>query len=330
MTEESQKKRRIGIESHKLQNPLLFGAIAAIVLLGSGGSMMVAQAVTEVTQDPGIQCGNKHWGYFEKNNDVGARTGYFPMHPDCISVVGSSYKGKYDVAVVNVGFTSYKSAGYTGWSGIIEGCSPWTSRCDSTGSETRIKSLNHNTAFNIPNSLATQNLNLKAEWVWSRDKSPENAQSSLDHKYLTNLWFKHKTTGKLLVIDFMWDKLINYQGTWEQQAVSDTAPAPGTQYYYPNCANEGGVDTFHYNVVLDNTYLAPDTWRTKTVNINSYLNDAFSSLNYAPGGSCSSTNPGARSNWDLLDIESGIELVAGNSISKGEARGAFGHTQLYY
>ncbi|MEW6603070.1 MAG: hypothetical protein AB1351_00085 [Thermoproteota archaeon] len=222
------QKRWKKIQSHPLRHPLLFGTIAAIVFLASGSSMMVAHAVTQVTQDPDILCGNKQWGYFEKNNEE--QTGYFPMHPDCITVVGSQYKGKYDVAVVHVGFNNYKSAGYTGWSGIIQGCSPWTSRCDSTGSETRIKALNHNTAFNTPNSLATQNLNLKVQWIWSNDVRPENAQTNIEAKYLTNLWFKHKTNGKLLVIDFLWDKLINSQGSWTQQNIQDIpATGPGIQ-----------------------------------------------------------------------------------------------------
>lgn len=313
----------------------IISGVLALAILVSGSSMPLVYA-SGVTADPGFGCGNRQWGVTNYHNDE-TNQASFGKAWDCIGNL-TAYKSRQNVVKLHTAVTSTHTAPWISWQAAIEGCSPWGT-CDTGGAghpEVTIPSHYHNSIFDRPNSLATQNLSLHGQWVWSNDARPASSSSNVEAHYLTDIWLVHKTNNKRVVIDFMWTKLVNSGGFWAQQTnIFDVDPvAIGTQYSPLTCEKDGsGLDTYHYNVVLDSTTHNPDTWADKTANISAYITDAISRTysNSGQGPNCSSNTPGgSKSNYDLVDIESGIELQVNNSISTGAVTGGYSMTDLYY
>lgn len=296
--------------------------IAAILVVALATTSIASAYALTVTLDKGLGCGKKNWGIKNHQNDeTGQNT--FGMHDNCTTVL-NQYKGRNNNVKIHTGISGGVVEDIA-WQAIIQGTDPWGNSDTSGGA------LNHNTAFDNLASDQTTDYQLKTQWVWTNDKKPATTTSNIKANYLTNIWFDNGA-GKVLVIDFMWDRLGNSNGNWVQETISDQdtgADAPGTQYYVPFCKSEGGEIVYHYNVVLDNTSKTVNVWTEKTANIESYIANAFAhSYNMQSG--CSNSSPGTRGSYDIVDQETGIELQIFTAGHSGAVEGGYSFSELWY
>ncbi len=306
--------------------------LATIVVVFISIQEIDAASATTVTLDKGFGCGPKNWGVKNfQNEQTGSNS--FGRDASCNQV--ALYKGRNNTAVlVNRIDGVSDPVNDIAWQAASQGTSPWGWDGDD---------VSPNIANgNYPVSGANKNFNLKTQWVWSNDLLPDSSSSNIKANFLTDIWFqKASDSNKVLVIDFMWDRLgVNAaDGKWKQESIgtdSDTG-TPGTQYYDPFCRKTGTKDVYHYNIVIDNTTtLSADTWKEITQNINSYVDDAFNH-SYAekdPGNPCSSLTisggSGSRSSWNVLNQESGIELQIFTANNGGRVKGAYSFSELWY
>ena len=214
------------------------------------------------------------------------------------------------------------------WSTIYQGTTPWDENADDDGG-----AVYDNPAFPL-DSDQTTDYNLKTQWVWTQDESPNNDNDPVYANYLTNLWFVWDKPGPgkyLLVIDFLWDQLEEdgYTGNWKQRHISDQDYMPGVQYYDIYCEKPSEDTIYHYNVVLDNTSTTAGTWNEKTANIERHIANAFA-YPYDKTKGCTDSTPGSRSNFDIVNQESGIEVQAQEAGATGTAKGAYSFSELWY
>lgn len=306
-----------------------FMLVAVVVIAISMYGVEAASAVT-VTLDKGIGCGPKYWGVKNfQNEQTGSNS--FGRDANCNHV--AYYFGRNNTAVLVTRIDGVSDPVQDiAWQAIIQGTDPWGFDGDDT--QPQVSNGNFNTL------TAEKNFNLKTQWVWSNDLLPNSASSNIKTNYLTNLWFqKSSDANKVLVIDFLWDRLgVNsIDGKWKQESVgSDQDPASGLQYYDPFCEKIGTKDVYHYNIVLDDTTnLLAGTWKELTPNINSYINDAFNQVytQKNPLTPCSSTGIGGsstRSSWKVIDQETGIELQIFTANNGGRVKGAYSFSELWY
>ncbi len=220
------------------------------------------------------------------------------------------------------------------WQAASQGTSPWG--WDGDDVQPQISNGNY------PVIGANKNFNLKTQWVWSNDLLPDSASSNIKANYLTDIWFRHSTDpNKVLVIDFMWDRLeVNTStGQWKQGSISGDSDTSTTsqQYYNPFCRKTDTKDVYHYNVVIDNTTnLSAGTWKEITANINNYINEAFNDtyVEKNPSNPCSSLTisggSASRSSWNVIDQETGIELQIFTQNHGGRVKGAYSFSELWY
>ncbi|MDE0525667.1 MAG: hypothetical protein OXI27_03615 [Thaumarchaeota archaeon] len=294
-----------------------------IVLAVSMVGMGTAYALT-VTQDKGIGCGNRNWGERDHPNNVGDVD--FGKTWWCSNSV--SYEGRYNTAVITTELDGDPENEDIAWSAIYQGTTPWNENADDDGG-----AVYDNAAFPLDSDQSTD-YNLKAQWVWTQDESPNNDNDAVYANYLTNLWFVWDKPGSndyFLVIDFLWDQLEEngYTGNWKQRYVHDQDTMPGVQYYDIYCEKINGDTVYHYNVVLDNTSTTAGTWNERTANIETHIANAFS-YSYDRDDECTDSTPGSRSNFDIVNQESGIEVQAQEDGATGTAKGAFSFSELWY
>lgn len=316
----------------------------ALIVAASGTGMPLAAALPQKTIDPGFGCGNNWWGV-KASALPESNMFWFGKKPNCTvdPAHPTGYKGRTNVLFIHEfrpGDSSQQFA--TEWQAGIQGADPWGNR----GSlDNGINPLVTNTNFPAP---ATPNYNLKAQWLWTNDVRPLTDQ--INANYLTNLWLVNSNS--YMVIDFVWMQLTSTgnNGNWQQKiytsstdASKGTGGAPGYQVYQPYCerwdkagTGTGNINVFHYNVILDNTSHGSNQWIEKISNINTRLNEATTYAGYVDGGSdqygqqCTTFTPGSRSSYNIVDIETGIELSAQNFGKSGRVEGGFSNSDLYY
>lgn len=278
-----------------------------------------------VTLDKGLGCGDRNWGERDyPGNDPDVTFGSTWWCGD-----SSSYEGRYNTAVITTELEGDPDRWDIAWNAIYQGTTPWNENAYDDGG-----AVYDNNAFPLDSDQASD-YNLKTQWIWTQDESPNSNNESIYAHYLTNLWFVWDKSGSndyFLVIDFLWDQLEEdgYTGNWKQRYVSDRdSDAPGIQYYPVYCEKINGDTVYHYNVVLDNTSTTAGVWNERTANIESHIANAFSS-SYDLKRSCNDSTPGSRSNFDIVDQESGIEVQAQVDHATGTAKGAFSFSELWY
>lgn len=301
---------------------LLVPILAVLVISMSVGT---AYALT-VTQDKGMGCGSKNWGEREYDNTYTGIDHSFGKNTSCNNVF--SFEGRYNTAVMTTALTGNTAVDDIAWQAIYQGTNPWGENADTDGGATY-----DNSAFPL-DSDQSSDYQLKTQWVWTQDKSPNSSDKSIYANYLTNLWFVWDKEGDhdyFLVIDFLWDQLEEDgdTGNWKQRTVSDQDTMPGTQYFDIFCEKIDGDTVYHYNVVLDNTSTTAGTWNEKTANVESVIADAFS-YSYDRLDGCTDSTPGSRSNFEIVDQESGIELQAQQPGATGTMKGAYSFSELWY
>ena len=302
---------------------LLVPILAVLVISMTVGT---AYAFT-ITQDKGIGCGAKNWGEREAGNDnTSGSDASFGKNTSCNNV--SSYEGRYNTAVLTNQLSGSPAVNEIAWQTVYQGTTPWGANAGTNGGATY-----DNSAFPLDSDQSTD-YQLKTQWVWTQDESPNSSNKSIYANYLTNLWFVWDKAGSddyFLVIDFLYDQLEEdgYSGNWKQRTVSDQDYMPGVQYYDIFCEKINGDTVYHYNVVLDNTSTTAGTWNEDTTNVESYISNAFS-YSYDTLNGCTDSTPGSRSSFDIVDQESGIELQAQQSGATGKIKGAYSFSELWY
>lgn len=303
--------------------------VPILTVLVIGMTVGTAYALT-VTEDKGIGCGSKNWGVRDAVSlgETSTHASSFGKNTSCTDV--SSYQGRYNTAVITTGLTGTPEDQDIAWTAIYQGTTPWGENADTDGGATY-----DNGAFPLASDQSTD-YNLKTQWVWTQDASPNSSNKSVYANYLTNLWFvdEQGTYDYFLVIDFLYDQLEQNgtTGDWKQRTVTDVEGGlSGTQYYQIFCDKDSSGNTmYHYNVVLDNSSTTAGTWYENTANIESHIAAAFSST-YDILGSCTDSTPGSRSNFVIVDQESGIEIQShAASGGTGTAKGAFSFSELWY
>lgn len=286
-------------------------AVMALTIAVSG-TLPNASAVFDVLLDTNFWCGARYWGVKNHQNDDPVASFGWPS-----SCVGPPfpYYGTGDYVKLRSAITRNSAPQWDiSWAAAMQGTDPW----GTTGNPIVMNG-------NFPHD-STKNYTLEVKWLWTNDQKPTN--SDIRAFYLSDLWFKNPSNNKRLVIDFMVDRLAASGGNWVQQGSGGV----GSFYYTPYCNKEGGIDTYHYNKVIHDSTTTAGQWNTVTRNINTDINNAFSHT-YGTGGNgiaCSSSSPGARSSYNLVDSETGIEVQATAVGGKGKAEGGFSKVRLSY
>lgn len=301
--------------------------LAMLVVIAITGMIMGTAHALTVTINKDLTCGDRNWG--ERSFPINNRRNSvaFGSGSDCSHT--SQYLGKYNTAVITTSLMGYPARYDTSWQTIFQGTTPWNENAARHGGATY-----DNPAFPLA-SEQSRDYQLRTQWVWTQDESPNQSGRDVTANYLTNLWFIWDRPGTnadyLLVIDFMWDRLEERgrTGMWQQDPVRDASPYPGVQYYKPYCDSPSHDTIYHYNVVLDNTHTSAGRWNEKTINIDRYIEDAFSQV-YEMQSGCRDNTPGSRSDFVIADFESGIEVQALRPGATGIAKGAYSFSELWY
>lgn len=303
--------------------------VALIAIMSVTMSLDSVYATTTVTNNPAISCGSEHWGLKEHDGAGTAGPGSFTdTNHDCTN--DTTYKSRTNAAKLQVELDSTVNQYEISWDAVFQGEDPWGITDNDEGN-----AENHNSAFDSLSS--THNYNLKTQWVWTNDQTPYSGDSdNVAANFLTNLWFQ-KDANTILVIDFLVDRLESDDGDWVQASISDASPwwlsgADGLQYYEPFCKKVDGITEYHFNVVLDTNNRAADSWWESVANVDDEIDEAFDWTGYINEGStCSSTDPGNRSDYDIVDQETGIEIQALEDLTgTSNVEGGFSWSELYY
>lgn len=318
----------------------MFSAGVVLIVAASGTGMPLAAAVVTANEEVGVGCGIGYWGVKNYQN---------PTYDDTNPVFADKF-GKLDTCADNPNRSTWidrdnyfeakvrndgATAGKIAWQAIIQGEDPWgTPWNPSTENKAPTKRTQATDKFPI---LSTNDYTLKGQWIWTNDlkPTPTNADGTTTAWYLTNIWLKDidaPTSNNYVVIDFMWDAVTDSGGNWVQKSYTDQDPsASGNQYSdtFCNDSDGDGIVVYHHNVILDITNVAANTWWERSTNINTYLNDAFNS-HYDLTTGCTSTDPGTRSNFKIVGIETGIEIYNSVAGASASAKGGFSMTELTY
>lgn len=316
----------------KKQTPLLaIAAMMCLVSLAGSNGMPIVSALTDKTLDDGIGCGNQYWGI--KSGLPENNYWFFGKGTDCTTIL-NTYYSRTNVAKLHTDLPGDGSQQFaTQWEAIIQGKDPW----NNDGSYQNAGKAPITANSNFPITSIGSSYNLKTQWLWTNDVIPQT--DSVNANYLTNLWLKNGNS--YMVLDFMWEQLKSPSSSpysWSQNVVTDVdSTDSGVQYYIPYCDKElsadgiNTIDVYHYNVVLDNTLHGSGAWNQADVPIGSLIDNALGHT-YGTGGngvSCTNANPGAKSTYQITDVESGIEVAAHGFGKAGRAEGGYSYTELY-
>lgn len=318
-------------------------AIALAVVLvafSATTTMQQAWALTDIVNDQWFSFGKKYWG--DKNGGTNGYTGTLGQAFYCRNNDGTVKAGCSGGLIDSrTNFVRHalklNPSSSLAYQTSLQGCDPWA-QCD-----TSLGAAVHNTNFpRSPVAPSGNSYYLFQQFAWFTnsfysESKPGSSTADVTANLLTNLWFKDKlsTTDTVVVIDFGWASLKNNNGVWQRQSI-----APGNGWDIAWYENVNGQCRYHKSIMLDNNSAA-NTWRdTGAINISSYIANVFST-SYTlrgsnPNGTCSSTIAGSSNyaaNYDLVDIETGVEMYPNNGASSskyGTIVAAYSRSGFYY
>lgn len=302
----------------------LIGGVLVMMMVTSG--VVPAYAITHLPMDEWISYGPLEWAVKNYQNEM-YDDGEFGRDTDASdSGVSTECDGSFTnfikLQVEHDGAFTDKIA----WQGIMQGTDPWGNAHSEdtfpfgTPENNIYKAVDEDGSDdNLPTS-GTQSVTVDTAWCWTDNFQPDASSDNVKANFLVDLWYYDSTNDQAVVIDLMVDRLYNNGGTWAQ----DNAFNVGDNYSTPKYSGTtNGVDVWHYGVVVEDTSTSANTRYTFSSNVNDYINDAF---NYDYTGS----DPGSRSNFQLVSVECGIEITGGSSSDGGKAEGQYYKCDVRY
>ena len=301
---------------------------------GSTSPYAVKFGITTVILDPGLGCGARNWGVRGEKWPINANS-TFGFATDCASHAGpyqigtgSSARWNYlDVRTSNIGNTTGSKA-Y--WESGMQGMNPF-GECDGgnpppSGCGSPKGALYHNYNFPLSPNLA-RTLSVQYLWFKNSYSHPVGTSDNIRANLLTDFWFQDASKNHVVVIDFLWNELVNdLSGNWKQK----TGLTNGGTYYTPYChknVNNATQWEYHYNVVVDTGGSLDNTWYApSSVNIVNNVTKAFNANSYNSTGVCPYISG---SSFNLVDIEQGAEISPQTSTpGTGVIKAAFSKANL--
>ena len=297
----------------KYTNNILFGSLTvgflAVTILSFGLTPALA-AVTHLPEDEYLSYGYREWAvknYKNQHNDLDASFGrnIYGSNTGVSSDCSSSYTNFAKLHVENDG----NSAGIA-WQGIFQGTDPWGNRSIDNyrlGTQDAIYDSYENDLSddNLPES-GTAHITASMQWCWTDELQPDDYNDHVKGNILMNLWYYDEDSNKAVVIDLMFDRVRNSNGSW----VQDNGLDVGDLYSTPHKSTDGGKTVYHYGVVINDRDTNENSLYSATVNVDDYIDDAFD-YNY------SGSDTGSRSNYQLVSIECGAEITNSYSYDGG-------------
>lgn len=311
---------------------MIIGLILSFVI-ASGSVISVYGFETEITNDRGIGCGNLHWGIKNFKND-NPDENFFTRDSNCDEIPANSpYFDRDNVAVLHTEIITPEPNSFR-WQAILQGEDPFGNNATEGGA------LIDNT--NFPYDEIEENLRLRVQWLWSNTETPNSSSDELKARFLTNLWFEHKTATDpkvLIVIDLLVDELNTdlQTGNWFQfpsENVDNDSPFDNYSIQHCNLIPKPGGNSeqiYHFSVILDDKNRDIGEFREVTRNIKEMISAAISHTLYDQRDGCSSSKPlGNITDYQLTNIEQGIELNAIPSTANhiGAVEGGYSFSEL--
>lgn len=321
------------------RNTTLLVTSIMMVILGIYGVLPVFAVLTD--QDPFYSCGSFNWGI--KTFDTASGSSHlFGRNTGCSAVAGpipgTFSNGSPDTRTNYVELKTILNSAQLpnqAWESSIQGCDPFGNYDGGSAPAgcTLSGGASVHTSYSISGS--DTNLALQTQFVWLRNSTnvpnDPNAYSNL----LTDFWLT-PTSGSRdrLVLDFASANLVASAGNWALKPETVGLPYSGnvvTGTTTTNCI-------YHHSVVIDNTSAA-NTWRETPVysSISSDIGTATGgSYTQVNGSNCPTTLPSGEtlnSQWNIVDIESGVEVGTSSASytgTVGTETGAFSKTSLTY
>lgn len=304
--------------------------LTGLVVIVLGTYSAIPAFAVSYDADYYYNCGQYNWGIKTAYTYSGS-TSLFGHKTNCSAqagaIPGTYSNGSPDTRTNYVELESVLDSAqlpYQAWESSIQGCDPF-GNCDTTGGATV------GTRYSIPGS--DTNLALQTQFVWLQNSTNVPNYSGSYANLLTDFWLK-PTSGSsdLLVLDFASANLGYSSGNWalKSETVGGHYSGNVVTGTSPNC-------TYHYNVVIDNNS-APNTWRQTNLYTSISANvtgAAAATYTQSNGSNCATTLPSTEnlnSDWDVVDIESGVEVGDSNSDSGvlGTETGAYSQTYVTY
>ena len=317
-------------------NSVMLGIILSFFIV-SGSMVTVFAFETEITDDRGIGCGDLHWGIKNFKNDAEGLN-YFTRNFECNPIPDNSpyFENRDNVAVLHTEIVTPESNSFR-WQAIMQGEDPFGHLDTDDGN-----AMTHNS--NFPYDEIDENLRLRVQWVWSDNQTPTSSDDALKARFLTNLWFEHKTATDprvLIVMDLLVDELITNSGNgnWMQvDSVNVDPDSPFENYSVQHCNlidKPPGTDDeliYHFSVILNNATTTKEKFKEQATNIKDMISAAITYGGYDDRGGCENDPQplGNIGDYQLVDIEQGIELNALPSTADdtGAIEGGYSFSEL--